>query len=250
MSNTKDPDTPRTEHRAGEVIAGKVPAEELDPATIAELAAWFGAPAQGFDEPPPRRETHDERERRELWERRRRAMAAVEPELLERLEARTHAGDPFIRLPEPPRLHLENPLNKFDPKAFRIHQFDVGEWEVPEDLRDMMEERAPQAILRDLHRPVLKWSLYLHPQDLGMDIGGARATQAISDAVGTRYQVRMAERPMASQEGRKLLAELRARLREPWDNIEIPEERRTQATSARTAEDMRWFGDIGYDPDL
>lgn len=236
-----------SEPRAGDVISGRVSHDELDPETVAQLAAWFGAPAEAV-EPP--RESPEQAERRELWERRRRAMDAVEPGLLARLESRKEVGDEFIHLPEPLYLPIETPVHRFELSAWKVNDFEVREREIPEDISDALHERTPQAILRDLNRPVLKWSLFLQPQDAGVDVGGERARQRIDECVHTRYQVRMRERSRASRQAQEGIADLRARLAEPWEHVEIPEERRTQSSAMPTAEDLRWFGDVGYDPDL
>lgn len=252
MAETRDPqgNDAGDEPRAADVIAGRVQKDELDPVTMQQLAAWFGGPASSLEPPEPKVETPIERERRELWERRQRAMNAVDLALVEALETKRHAGDPLIRLPEPMTLPIESPLAQFDMSVWRLHLFDVREWEVPEDLSDAMADRAPQAMLRDLHRPVLQWPKFLQPMDLGMDVGGERTRGDVQKTVRTRYQVRMTEWPRSCEQAAGHMADLRARLRQPWGNIEIPESRRHGASTTRSAEDLRWFGDVGYDPDL
>jgi hypothetical protein len=253
MSDTRDDSQPPpSEPRAGDLLAGRVPQErleeELDPETIAQLAAWFGAPAA--DAPEKRRGEHEDPELRELRERRKRATDAVDPTLVARLDARTSAGDEFIRLPAPPVLNLERPLNKLDMSVWKMRLGDIREHERPEDISDLLQDRAPQALLRDLHRPVLSWPLFLQTMDLGVDVAGQAARTQVAEIVNTRYQVRMAERPIASRQATREMAELRARLAEPWSAIEIPEERRIRSSDARTADDLRWFGSVGYDPTL
>jgi hypothetical protein len=256
MSDTRDPNQPpASEPRAGDVIAGRVSREtleeELDPQTIAQLAAWFGAPATGLaGQPEPDRGSRQDPELRELWERRRRATDAVDPALVARLDARTHAGDDFIRVPEPPTLTLERPLSKLDMRVWKVHLTEIRDYERPEDIPDEMMERVPQALLRDLYRPVLSWPLFFQPLDTGVDVAGQAALAEVGAVVHARYQVRMAARSMASRLAAEHMAELRARLAEPWGDIEIPEERRVQASSVPSPEDMRWFGGVGYDPTI
>ena len=62
--------------------------------------------------------------------------------------------------------------------------------------------------------------------------------------------MRMQDHTVASQSAFESMSELRARLDEPWEDIEIPEERRTQSSGQRTPEDMMWFGSVGYDPSI
>ena len=38
----------QSDHRVGDIVSGRVAREELDPETITQLAAWFGAPAQSI----------------------------------------------------------------------------------------------------------------------------------------------------------------------------------------------------------
>jgi hypothetical protein len=253
MSDARDSNQPpHSEPRAGDVLAGRVPQErleeELDPETIAQLAAWFGAPAA--EVPGQNRREREDPELRELRERRSRATDAVDPALVTRLDARTSAGDEFIRLPAPPVLNLERPLNKLDMNVWKVRLGEVREHERPEDIPDLLQDRAPQALLRDLHRPVLSWPLFLQPMDLGVDVAGQAALTQVTELVHTRYQVRMAERPIASRLAAREMTELRARLAEPWSKIEIPEERRIRASEAPTADDLRWFGSVGYDPTI
>jgi hypothetical protein len=252
MSDTRDASQPPpSEPRAGDLLAGRVSQEqleeELDPQTIAQLAAWFGSPAT--EVPEPRRQREDP-EMRELRELRRRAAEAVDPALVARLDARTTAGDEFIRLPAPPVLTLERPLNKLDMSVWKVRLTETHEYERPDDLPDLLQDRVPQALLRDLHRPVLSWPLFLQPMDLGVDVAGQTARTQVAALVNTRYQVRMAERPIASHQAAREMAGLRARLAEPWGEIAIPEERRIRSSEARTSDDLRWFGSVGYDPTI
>src|SRR5690606_36127852 len=81
--------------------------DELDAATIAQLAAWFGAPAP----PPPAEDPHI----RKVRERRERALEAVDPAFLARFEAKAGQAEALLHLPEPMTLSIERmPLAKLD----------------------------------------------------------------------------------------------------------------------------------------
>lgn len=265
-----------TEHRVGDIVSGRVPQNELDPNTIAQLASWFGAPAQsiveteraiargqadpaarrpgarppadpdddGADHPDDRK--HTDPEIRALWRRRRRAMAAVDPAFLAYFESLTTRGDDHLRIPEPPELAIETSIARFDIEAWRLNFLEIREWEIDEYLHDEMRERTPQALLRDLHRPVTEWPLALEPVDLGVDVGGLKALESIHGIMRARYGLDMEEHRLASIQGREQLDELQERLAAPWEDSYIPESERK--SSKISAEDFKWFNSIGYDP--
>ena len=55
---------------------------------------------------------------------------------------------------------------------------------------------------------------------------------------------------IASQLVYRDMSDLLARLEEPWDEIEIPEEQRTKSSLTRTELDLYWFGAVGVDPTI
>lgn len=276
MSDSEKPDSispaagssvPVDEPRARDIVRGEVSEQELDPVTVAQLAAWFGAPATSFDDAPgsharadrvrgddaPWLHREDEElsldepdDRTRLY---RRIDEAADQEFLARLESKTHAGDAFIRLPEPLTLPIERKLSKLDLDIWRVHVIDTRDWERPDDVVEGLAESVPQAILRDLHRPVLEWRTLFLSHDLGVDIAGARSTSNIHELMATPQRVRMSNYAIASHDAAATMTDLRAHIDEPWDEIEIPEERRA-GMSTRTPEDFLWFGSVGYDPEL
>ena len=241
-----------SDHRASDVIAGRVPEEELDPATIAQLAAWFGAPLPSQDA-GPRPGFGEDPEILEVRERRHRAAASVEPEFLAQFEAKPAEAEALLRLPEPLRLSIEErPLAKLDMDAWNlVLSQEIREHERPDDIIDALQERTPQAILRDLHRPEMYWQLTMHSISLGVDTAGTRGRARIEAAIHTRYAFHRSEMPLATRLASEGMAELRSRLAEPWENAYVPpDERRSPSSYVPTQEDLRWFGMGGYDPDL
>ncbi|MEM9490514.1 MAG: hypothetical protein AAGC55_15310 [Myxococcota bacterium] len=267
-----EPTAATDEPRVGDLLHGRVSEEQLDPATIAQLAAWFGAPAQAIvdaeraagaspgrdpaapqppsETPPPREAKYSDPALRELWRRRYRAMDAVAPDFLAELESWAVESDELLHLPEPMDLNIESSLAKFDFQVWRLTLLDVREYERPESVWDALSERAPQAVLRDLHRPVLSWSPVLMPNDLGVDWRGSRSYSRVNALMRASYRATFDSFQTASALAREGFKELRSRLAEPWENSVVPEEKRRSSSFYPTLNDMQWFGSGGYDPTL
>jgi len=246
-----------TEPRVGELLARRaVPAEseELDAATIAQLAAWFGpsAPSAG---PGPGQATpevsSDATRGSDAATRRARALEAVDPGFVSAHQARWTRGEALLRVTAPMARPRRAP-SKFDLAVWNLHLGDEPrETERPEDISDTLKEPTPQAMLRDLNRPEQRWPLRLLPQDLGLDVAGLRTRARIDDILSTSYFVRIDDEPIPARIMADEAASLRARLDEPWENLYVPpEKRRAPASSGPTPEDLKWFGSMGFDPDL
>lgn len=187
-------DHPADEPRARDLI-GKSAEElegQLDPATLAELASWFMRP--NLAEPPRVREVPGEArpgQQRELdeFERiglamgvldedgnerdavREAALAAVDVRMLELFDRHVRVAETIL----PVRPELEQTIDEtIVPAAVRVHLVGedetapaIGEprtYELPRDLEDLLQQdNAPQAVLRDLNRPVEEFELRLEP---------------------------------------------------------------------------------------
>jgi hypothetical protein len=242
----------------GDVLTGRVAAaarEELDPETVAQLAAWFGvpvdtpaAPARRSDAPPSKLPS----KREEALLRRQQALDAVDPAFLAALERKWTQGDALLRVNRPVRAQVRSP-SRFDLDEWNLRASDeVRETERPEDVVDALkEDPTPQAVLRDLHRPEQQWPLRLLPEDLGMDVAGMRTRSRIDTILRTSYMVRMDDEPVPARLILEDMGALRAHLDEPWESFYVPpEKRRGVASLVPTAEDFKWFGITGFDPDL
>jgi hypothetical protein len=125
----------------------------LDTKTRADLERWFGLPsfqelAEKGEPPPADPELEATRERRA------KAMAAVDPALLERHRQRVESGEGLIRFQAVIDVRVDPSLTQIDLDL--IEQRAVAEpreVEIPDQLREDLAECTPQAILRDLHRP-------------------------------------------------------------------------------------------------
>lgn len=236
----------------GELLArGAAPAEseELDPATIAQLAAWFGAPAAAG--PAPGHPAPEATGGGDAATRRARALAAVDPGFVSAHQARWSRGEALLRVTAPVPRPRRAP-SKFDLAVWNLHLGDEPrETERPEDISETLKHPAPQALLRDLHRTEQQWPRRLVPKDLGLDVAGLRTRARIDDILSTNYAVRIDDEPIPARIMADETAALRARLNEPWESSYIPpEKRRGPATYAPTPEDFKWFGSMGFDPDL
>lgn len=243
---------PASEPRVSDLLAGRVSPEardELDPETVAQLAAWFGVPV---DTPVPAPSAAPPSKREEAALRRQRALDAVDPAFLAALETRWTQGDALLRINRPVSQRLRSP-SRFDLDAWRLQASDeVREAERPEDVSDALKESpTPQAVLRDLHRPDQQFLLRLLPTDMGMDVAGMRTRSRIDTLLRTSYAVRMDDEPIPARLMVEDMAALRAHLGEPWESFYVPpEKRRGPATLVPSAEDFKWFGMTGFDPDL
>jgi hypothetical protein len=247
MSDSRD--TSAGEPRVRELLArgpAAAESEDLDPATIAQLAAWFGAPAAGNAAAAPEVERGQD-----AAARRARALAAVDPGFVSALHARWARGEALLRVTRPLARPRRAP-SKFDLAVWNLHLGDAPrEVELPEGIGDALREPTPQAILRDLHRPEQHWPKRLLPEDLGVDVAGLRTRARIDEILSTNYSVRIDDEPIPARILADATADLRASLRAPWeDSFVPPEKRRGPASDAPTAEDLKWFGTMGFDPDL
>lgn len=193
---------------------------DLDPALVARLEAWFGAPTTAVEpSPPPPRpvgnatSTADEERAR----RRRAALEAVSRGPLERhIEARARRSAAVIEPLPPMTLVPERPPNRFDLSRWRLLHVEAGEAEPPEDVWDALAERTPQALLRDLHRPVFYFDDVELERTEVIPEGTLNPIPEIQALLTRDYRWRPQDRPMLALAEDELRA-LRRRLRhESW----------------------------------
>lgn len=186
MATDDEPPEPANDAAAPPAVDGEdVRVREfIDAATRAELERWFGLPS--FDQATapgaPEPESVDPDVLR-IRENRARAIAAVDPGLLARVEQRfTSEPSELTRLPPELVLRTDPSIAKFDvAMAERLALIAAPrEVEITEELRDDLRECTPQAILRDLHRPELdftkQFEMIDHAADQRLDIVAEVAT--------------------------------------------------------------------------
>jgi hypothetical protein len=180
----------------------------------------------------------------------RRAAKTADPALLAHLEGYPARAKRLLsreQIPfEPPS---GDALSRFRLDTWQLRLAgEPREVERPVQLADDLQERTPQAILRDLHRPVrMIPPIKLRPVVVGADPAqGAKRARA---AMVARYAVRMGEHRLATALGTDAIAELRDLLAQPWERS-LPTGEARAATLEPGPEDAFWFGTFGgVDPD-
>lgn len=223
----------------------------IDGRLMALLVARHGEPPRA--RPPSR----DEEERRELFARRDRAIAAADPGLVLHIERHERSGEALAEV-ERTALRAHDEVSRWlrptEVERTAIQVRDTGEMrelEPAQELYDAMEYKTPQAFLRDLHRPVQFFGK-VELRRVPSPTAGARLARArtmVSQIMVERREA-VTEFKLSSQLAYAGMAELRSILSRPWEDSR-PENPLPMPSLAPTPEDMQWFGfSGGYDPDL
>jgi hypothetical protein len=214
----------RAEPTVRELLDGASLDSVVDATTQAELAKWFALPSvevareQGMDLP-------EDPELVAYREARARALAAVDPYILEtvyrRIEDNTEAMFMFDAIID---IRIKTEMGCFDYAGVERQAFAIEprEREIDEDLRDEMKEVAPQALLRDLHRPEDEFEKQFEMIDPSAD-QRYDIVAAVDEAMKTSWRLP----PMADvtplEEQRRLIAADRAlRRRKWWTEVRMP----------------------------
>ncbi|WP_428268847.1 hypothetical protein [Haliangium sp.] len=246
----RNPSDPPSDLRVGDLLSGHVADDELDPETRAQLAAWFGPPG-AVPTPKPSAGVGPRPART--------ALEGVDPGFLDTLERKWRDHAPLVGVREQASIAATTSATTRSPCGFDIDAWslpapadDERSYDRPEDISDDLKESVPQAVLRDLHRPEQQWPLRLLPQDMGLDVAGAEASEQIRTVLAHSLMIRMDDEPVPARLMADDMNELRSRLRdESWEASYVPPEQRAGTVSyLPTAEDLKWFGMVGFDPDL
>jgi hypothetical protein len=181
----------------------------LDSKTLADLERWFGLPSfqeLAEREPPPPTDPELEAARAQ----RAKAIAAVDPALLEAHRQRVESGEDLIKFQAVIDVRVDPSIALLDLEHIERKQLiaEPREVEIAEPLRDDLRECTPQAILRDLHRP----EMYFDKLFEVIDIAAAQRLDivaAVAEAMRTSWKLP----PLTGSpavEGRALIAELKA----------------------------------------
>jgi hypothetical protein len=190
----------------------------LDPSTEADLARWFNLPSfqQLAEQPRPEPQEIDE-DRKAAIERRDRALAAVDPALLEALRVRHEvAPETLIQFEATIEVRVRENVSRVD-EALVDKAMATAEprtLEPPDELRDDMKDCTPQALLRDLHRAEIDFDKTFEIVDFAaeqrLDI-----VAEVKTAMATSWKLpALGSSPVI--EGTAILAELRAERRRNW----------------------------------
>jgi hypothetical protein len=192
--------------------------EVIDAITMRELEKWFGLPSftqLAEESPAAARETDPEMQA--AIERRDKALAAVDPALLERIHLRTdHHPDRILVFDYSIHTHVAAEFGALDAtlieRAGAITE--PREVELPDELLDDLNECTPQALLRDLHRAELDFDKQFEIVDFAAE-QRVDIVAVVREAMATRWTLPdFQESPLV--ESRRIYDELRAARRRSW----------------------------------
>ncbi len=191
----------------------------LDPATQADLARWFSLPSfQQVAEQPAALPVIDE-EMKAAIERRDKALANVDPALVEALFRAEQKPEQLLKFKSTIDVIVDEQFGSLDEQMIsKIGSIaDPREVEIAEELRDDMKDCTPQALLRDLHRA----ELYFDKQFERTDVTeGLRVDVVAEVATAMKTSWKLTEPgPSPVAEGRALLDDLRAQRRSKWTDV-------------------------------
>lgn len=208
--------------RSGDVPSG----EQIDDVTRAELERWFGLPSftqvAESDVPKGAAPIPEDPEVAAVRERRERALAAVEPRMLDAIAARAERRSTPFRERPPVEVHVREDVAIADLAAIeRQHLIaEPREVELPPEMQDDLKECTPQALLRDLHRPELEFEKTFEVVDMAAD-QRLDIVAMVAEAMRTAWRLTAADvsGPSPEREATALIAELRAERRTPWPTL-------------------------------
>ena len=158
----RDDDKPKDELKVKQLLErqpGDQPLEQIvDAVTAAELQKWFGLPSftelEERGEPAP-----EDPEMVAVRERREKAIAAVDPAMLEAHRRRTEPPEDLFTFQATIKPVIDPSVALLDlamiERGFQLAE--PREVEISEELREDLNDCTPQALLRDLHRPELEF---------------------------------------------------------------------------------------------
>jgi hypothetical protein len=188
----------------------------------ADLERWFGLPSfeQLAEEGKQPALAPEDPEMVAVRERREKALAAVDPALLEEIHVRTELRpEALLGLQLTLDVHVDPDIAQFDERmverAARIA--DPREVEISEELRDDLKECVPQALLRDLHRPETDFDKTFEL----VDVAAEQRFDIVAE-VQSAMRTSWALPPLARNpftETRELLAEVRRERKGSWPKL-------------------------------
>jgi len=189
--------------------------EVVDEATRRELERWFALPSfqQLAEKPPP-----IDPEVAEVRARRDKALAAIDPRLLASIDQRNAARATAIDERAPPPTLADRRTALVD-LGMIDRGYQIGEpyeMQLPQGMDDDLKECAPQALLRDLHRPESDFTKQLEIVDYLAQIR-IDVVREVRVAMTTRWQIELAPLPYASSRAAMLAG--RAEHRLPWTRV-------------------------------
>jgi hypothetical protein len=204
--------------KVGELLAGRPLGDAIDAATRKELERWFGLPSFAEREEQSKAvETKVDPEIQAVLDQRAAAIAAVDPQLVAAIRARTEDRQAhLLQFTADLDVHVDPDLALFTPRLVDRAMLIAEPRQVqrPDDIDDDLKDRVPQALLRDLHRPE---SYYDKVFEL-VDMAAAQRFDIVAEvASAMRASWRLpALGPSPFGEADALLASARRVRRESW----------------------------------
>ena len=210
-----DPDDPKVK----QLIADSSLTTMIDLATQRELEKWFGKPSFiELAERPPAKLTDPEMA--EVIVRRDKALAAVDPELVEDIRVRTEERpETLLKFAATIDVVIDENMALFDhgmvDRAAAIAE--PRDVEISDELIDALKECTPQALLRDLHRPELDFEKTFEVVDFAAEQRFDIVAE-VNQAMATSWKLPiLGQSPLV--ESAAIYAELRAERRRPWTSV-------------------------------
>jgi hypothetical protein len=204
----------------------------VDELTAKELERWFGLPsfADVQEAAAKAPEPAEDPEIAAVRERRKQAMAAVEPALLDAIHSRTiDASDTLVTFAPKIDVHVDAGIVRLDLDMIdrRMTIAEPRHFERPMDIEDELRDNTPQALLRDLHRPEIDFDKTFEVIDMAAE-QTLDPVAAVEEAMRTNWKLPPLGEP-PTREVHRMLAEARGEIRAPWMNIptrvELPNRR-------------------------
>lgn len=190
----------------------------LDAVTLAELQKWFTLPT--FEQAAEQQASEPRENDAEMVaarERREKALAAVDPALLDQIMFRIE-GNPetLLQFAATIDVLIDPDMAFFDQRmADNVATIaEPREVEISDELKDDLRECTPQALLRDLHRSETEFDKTFEV----VDIAAEQRFDIVAE-VQTAMRTSLKLPPLDDSpwvQSRRLLEEVRADRRKPW----------------------------------
>lgn len=218
------PDDDKPDPKVKELLErdlGRPLKEVVDEVTAAELERWFGLPSYQQVEEGEVKPAVEDPQMIAVRERRAKAVAAVEPWMLEGHRRRTEPPDDLLKFRAVLESRIDPSITRIDLAAIenKLTSTEPRERQRPDDIEEELQDNTPQALLRDLHRPELDFEKKLEVIDMAaeqrLDI-----VAEVTAAMATNWKLPpLDETP--GQGLRALFVEIRAERDAPWKTLPL-----------------------------
>jgi len=206
-------DDERPDPTVKQLLEGRSLDDVVDAATQRELERWFGLPS--FEQLAAQPKPPEDPEMVAVRERREKALAAVDPALVERIRVRTETtAESLLKFEPTIDIHVDPSVALLDVAMIERAIAEPREVEIPEQLRDDLKDVTPQALLRDLHRPALDFEKTFEVVDMAAEQRFDIVAE-VETVMATSWKLPpLGASPLV--ESRRMLDELRADRKKSW----------------------------------